>query len=112
VKKLLFDIKKFNEDRGWHHYHTPKNIAISLAMEAAEILEIFQWTKNTHKIPQKNLESLEDEMADTYYWLLMLSDKSGIDLNKALKKKMKQNHKKYPVEKIKKGVWKKYTEIK
>jgi NTP pyrophosphatase (non-canonical NTP hydrolase) len=108
--KLLDEIIKFNEDRDWRHYHLAKNLAISLVLEATEILEIFQWTKD-HKVPEDKKKQLEEEVADAYYWILLIAHDNGIDLNKALRKKMKQNAKKYPVEKIK-GTWKKYSEIK
>ena len=109
MNKLLKRILDFRKKRDWEQFHQPKNLAISLSLEAAEVLELFQWTKDGN-LPKDKKEALEKELADVYYWLLLLSHDLKIDLDKALEKKMKENDKKYPVTKAK-GTSKKYTEL-
>lgn len=105
LKKIL----QFQKERDWKQYHLPKNLAISLALESAEILEIFQWTKDNN-LPTDKKEQLAEEIADAYYYLLLLAHETGIDVQKAFQNKMKINEKKYPVNKSK-GSAKKYTEL-
>ena len=109
MNKLLKRILDFRKKRDWEQFHQPKNLAISLSLEAAEVLELFQWTKDGN-LPKDKREALEKELADVYYWLLLLSHDLKIDLDKALEKKMEENDKKYPVKKAK-GTSKKYTEL-
>ncbi len=109
MKSLLQKILDFRKKRDWEQFHQPKNLAISLSLEAAEVLELFQWTKDGN-LPKDKREALEKELADVYYWLLLLSHDLKIDLDKALEKKMEENDKKYPVKKAK-GTSKKYTEL-
>ena len=106
LKKIL----KFQKERDWKQFHSPKNLALSLSIEAAEILEIFQWTKDNN-LPKDKKEKLSEELADVYYYLLLLSHEAGIDLEKAFKSKMEINERKYPVDKAK-GNSKKYNELK
>lgn len=109
-KKLLNLILKFRKDRDWEQFHSPKNLAISLSIEANEILELFQWSKD-NQLPKEKKKYLEGELADVYYYLLLIAHDMNIDLDKALRKKMKENEKRYPIERSK-GSSKKYTEIK
>lgn len=106
---LVARIKKFCDDRDWSQFHDPKNLAISLQLEASEVLELFQWTKDNQVKPEKEAE-LADELADVLYWLIMLSNHYRIDLAEALDRKMDKNEAKYPVEKAK-GSSAKYTEL-
>jgi len=102
-------IKEFIKERDWEQFHDPKNLAISLNLESAEILELFQWTKN-NEINNNRIDDLSDEIADVYYWLLLLADHYEIDIEKALREKIKKNNKKYPIEKSK-GNSDKYSEL-
>lgn len=104
------EILRFQKKRDWKQFHLPKNLAISLAMEASEVLEIFQWTKDNN-LPKEKRQQLEEEIADVYYYLLLLAHETNIDINKAFKAKMAKNAKKYPINKSK-GSSKKYTELK
>ena len=105
-------IARFARERDWEQFHTPKNLAVGVAVEAAEILEIFQWLTDEQSrrlgAPQK--EHLADELADTYIYLLKLAEAFGIDLVEAARRKLVKNAKKYPVEKSK-GSAKKYDEL-
>lgn len=107
--KLNERIKKFCEDRDWSQFHDPKNLAISLQLEAAEVLELFQWTKD-NKVKEGKEEDVCDELADVLYWVMMLANHYDIDLLEALQNKMSKNELKYPIEKVK-GKSSKYTEI-
>lgn len=102
-------IKAFCEARDWSQFHDPKNLAISLQLEASEVLELFQWTKDNQMKPGKDSE-MADELADVLYWLTMLANHYGIDILEALNKKMDKNEVKYPIEKAK-GTSAKYSEL-
>ncbi len=99
-KANLARILKFRHARDWEQFHTSKNLAISLALEASEVLELFQWSKS-HGLPDAKRPELGEELADVYYWLLLLAHENGIDLDKAFLEKMEKNAKKYPVSKSK-----------
>lgn len=113
VKKLTSKILAFRNARNWAQFHNPKDVAISLSLEAAELLEHFQW-KNPKEIKayiKTNKSEISDELADVLYWVLLLSHDLGIDALAALDAKLKKNALKYPVEKAK-GRHTKYTELK
>lgn len=112
IKSLTAKIIKFREERDWEQFHKPKDLALSLTLEAAEVLEHFQWKSNEEieKYIKTNKDDIGEELADVFYWILLLSYDLKIDLIKTFNKKMKQNAKKYPVEKVK-GSKKKYTEL-
>jgi len=106
-------IVNFREERDWSQFHTPKDLAISISIEASELLECFQW-KN-EKAVKEYLDSeksteIDEEMADVLIYLIGLSDILGVDLIKAANDKLDKNAKKYPTEKAK-GNAKKYTEF-
>ena len=102
-------IRLFCEAREWSQFHDPKNLAISLQLEASEVLELFQWTKD-NQIKSGKDENIKDELADVLYWLIMLANHYKIDLADALEKKMDKNEEKYPIDKAK-GKSDKYTEL-
>lgn len=108
-KELVQRIKDFCDARDWSQFHDPKNLAISLQLEAAEVLELFQWTKDNQMKPGKD-EDMADELADVLYWLIMLANHYEIDLTAALDRKMDKNEAKYPIEKAR-GTSAKYTEL-
>ena len=109
MKQAIELILRFQAERDWKQYHSPKNLAISLALESSEILELFQWTKD-NSLPEDKRALLEEEIADVYYYLLLLAHETGVDITKAFNKKMKINAEKYPVSKSK-GLSNKYTEL-
>jgi dCTP diphosphatase len=103
IKKMTARIKKFRDARDWKQFHHPKDLAISLALEAAEVIEHFQW-KNGPELEaylKVSKKEIGDELADVLYWVLLLSDDLGIDVVKAFDRKMDENKKKYPVSKAK-----------
>lgn len=110
LKDLQQKIIAFRDARNWRQFHTPKDLAISLTLEAGELLENFQW-KTSEEAVQANFEHIKDELADVVIYALLLSHELGIDLEEAIINKMEKNEKKYPIEKAF-GSKKKYDELK
>tara|TARA_R110000787_G_scaffold132412_3_gene244620 strand:+ start:2141 stop:2491 length:351 start_codon:yes stop_codon:yes gene_type:complete len=109
---LLKQLIEFRRERDWEQFHNPKDIAISLSIEAAELLEWFQWRDKTEikqMLETDKREALEDEIADVAVYLSYLCYDLNIDLEQAIKRKMDKNAVKYPVEKVK-GRADKYNE--
>jgi dCTP diphosphatase len=105
----LQKILRFQKQRNWEQFHSPKNLAISLALESSEVLELFQWSPD-NSLPLNVDKKLADELADVYYYLLLLAHTAKIDLHKAFASKMISNARKYTVEKSR-GKSTKYTEL-
>ncbi|OGW78773.1 MAG: nucleotide pyrophosphohydrolase [Omnitrophica bacterium RIFCSPHIGHO2_02_FULL_46_20] len=103
IEYILEKIKKFRDDRDWMQFHDPKNMAVSIMIEAAELLEHFQWkTKDeVQEYIKANKEEISDEIADIAMYLFELANNLGIDLVQAMDKKLKKNETKYPIEKAK-----------
>ena len=98
-------IRKFTEDRDWDQFHSPANLAKSIVIEAAELLECFQWSDDKY-----DLQHVKEELADVIVYSQNLLDKLGLDADDIVNMKMSQNEEKYPVEKAK-GKSDKYTEL-
>ena len=113
IKRLTDKIKKFRDERDWLQFHNHKDMALSLMLEAAELLEHFQWKSikevEAHARTHKN--QLADELADISMYLFEMADNMGIDLAQAMEKKLIKNAKKYPVHKAK-GKHTKYNKLK
>ncbi len=112
LRKLQEMVVAFRDARDWKQFHNNKDLAISLVLEATEVLEHFQW-KNVEEMQihvDKNKEAVSDELADVLYWVLLLANDLEIDISKAFKNKMVKNNEKYAVDKSK-GNHKKYTEL-
>ncbi|MCC7432615.1 nucleotide pyrophosphohydrolase [Candidatus Peregrinibacteria bacterium] len=112
IKELTKEIIAFRNARDWKQFHNPKDLALSLVLEAAEVLEHFQW-KNTQEIDKYIIDKKDDigeELADVFYWVLLMSNDLNIDILEALEKKLKKNADKYPVEKAK-GKHLKYNKL-
>jgi dCTP diphosphatase len=92
LKSLL---RQFNEERDWDQFHSPDNLAKSVAIEAGELLECFQWD------PSYDKHDVADEIADIMMYCIMLADKTGIDLDAEILRKLEENKRKYPVDKCK-----------
>src|SRR2546421_6481555 len=112
IERLRRDLRRFAADRDWEQFHTPKNLAIALSVEAGELLEHFQWltADQSEKLSASLLVLVRQELADVFLYLLRLSDRLGVDLVAAAFEKIELNAKKYPVELVK-GTAKKYTEL-
>jgi dCTP diphosphatase len=102
-QKLKEDIATFVADRDWTQFHAPKNLAMALSVEVAEVVEIFQWltTDQSHQPTTFDLDHLEEEIGDVMIYLTMLSEKFSIDPIAAAQKKMQSNIVRYPVNKHK-----------
>ena len=89
-------IRKFTDDRDWNQFHTPENLAKSIVIEAAELLECFQWSDSDY-----DLQHVKEELADVLMYTQDLLDKLGLDADEIVNMKMEQNERKYPIEKAK-----------
>ena len=110
--KLRDELRQFASDRDWEQFHTPKNLAIALSVEAAELLEHFQWLtpEESQHLPAEKSNAIRLEIADVLLYLVRLADRLGIDLAASAFDKVAINAKKYPVA-LSKGSSKKYTEL-
>lgn len=109
---VLQRLIEFRKERDWEQFHTPKDLAISLSIEAAELLEWFQWRTNDEIKAQLQTDkriALEDELADVAVYLSYLCYDLGIDLNQAITNKVAKNAEKYPINKVR-GRADKYNE--
>ena len=104
-EKTIERIRKFTEDRDWDQFHSPANLAKSIVIEAAELLECFQWSDTEY-----NLQHIKEELADVLVYTQNLLDKLELDADEIVNMKMKQNEAEYPVDKAK-GNAVKYTEL-
>jgi dCTP diphosphatase len=112
VEKILRKIREFRDKRDWMQFHDPKNMAISIVLESAELLEHFQWkdAAEVERHVQEQKDDISDEIADIAMYLLELADNLGINLLDAMEKKLIKNEHKYPVEKSR-GVATKYNKL-
>jgi len=112
LKSLTKRIIAFRDAREWKQFHNPKDVALSLVLEAGEVMEHFQW-KNTEEM-QKHLkeakEEIGEELADVLYWVLLIGHDFKIDVMEALDKKITKNEQKYPIDKSK-GKHTKYNKL-
>jgi NTP pyrophosphatase (non-canonical NTP hydrolase) len=106
---LLDKLIQFRDERDWAQFHTTKNLAVSISLEAAELLEHFQWTTEDQDLSQEKVDSLSEEIADILIYLLLISHRLGIDPIEAAYKKIQKNKEKYPAEMVS-GKSYKYTE--
>ncbi len=104
-KETIERIRKFSEDRDWDQFHAPSNLAKSIVIEAAELLECFQWSDAEYDV-----EHVKEELADVIVYCQNMLDKLGLDADEIVIAKMSQNEAKYPVEKAK-GSAAKYTQL-
>ena len=108
-KETVDDCMSFVEERNWKQFHNPKDLALSLSLEASELLELFQW-KTSEEAVEKNRDKMKDELADVIVYALDFADVLGFDLNEIISDKMKKNREKYPIEKARNSN-KKYDEL-
>lgn len=103
-------ILQFRDDRNWKQFHNPKDLAISISLEAAELLEVFQWSGEDVKCTEK-MDKIKEELADVAIYCVLMADVCGLDLDKIVHYKMKRNNEKYPVE-LAKDSKEKYNQLK
>ncbi len=112
IDELVKRIIAFRDARDWKQFHNPKDLALSLVLEATEVMEHFQWKNNKemkkYVIEKKN--EIGEELADVLYWVLLMSHDLKIDVLDALEKKIQKNKEKYPIDKAK-GKHTKYNKL-
>jgi dCTP diphosphatase len=112
LQHLRDALRQFADERDWDQFHSPKNLAIALSVEAAELLENFQWGSDADcvRLAPDRLAKVRQELADVLLYLIRLADKLEIDLADAAREKIKLNADKYPADKAR-GTSKKYTDL-
>ena len=102
--KVAKGIREFNKQMDWDQFHTPENLAKSISIEAAELLECFQWNN------EYDINEVKEELADVYSYVLMMAEEVGVDLEEITLEKLEKTKAKYPVEKFK-GISTKYNKL-
>ncbi len=112
ITQLTKKVIDFRDARDWKQFHNPKDVALSLVLEAGEVMEHFQWKskEEIEKYIKTNKTEVGEELADVLYWVLLMSHDLKIDVLEALEKKILKNEEKYPVEKSK-GRHTKYNKL-
>lgn len=108
-EETLKEIIKFRNDRDWKQYHNPKDLAISLSLEASELLENFQWSTSEESV-SKRLTQMKEELADVLIYAVLFAESTGLDMDQIIMDKLAINQKKYPADKAF-GKKEKYTEL-
>ena len=106
IKEIIETLVKFRNERDWEQFHNPKDLAIAISIESAELLELFLWKK----AEDANAEKVKEELADIFSYAFLLAEKYGFDVKEIVLDKIKINGEKYPVDKAK-GTAKKYDEL-
>ena len=102
-------VLKFRDDRNWKQFHNPKDLAISISLEASELLEVFQWSADDLFCAGKT-DKIKEELADVLNYCILMADACGLDMDEIIQAKVKRNSEKYPVE-LAFGNKAKYTEL-
>lgn len=102
-------VKQFREERDWRQFHNEKDLAISISLEASELLELFQW-KNSEEVTETKLERIKEELADVLIYSYMMADNLNLDIETIIREKLIKNNEKYPINKSK-GNKSKYTDL-
>lgn len=108
-KETVNEINRFRDERNWRQFHNPKDLAISISLEASELLELFQW-KTNEEVVEAKADALKEELADVLIYCSMLADDLGLDMDTIVMEKLKKNAAKYPVEKSRDNK-RKYNEL-
>ena len=110
IKALQKEITDFRDERDWKQFHNPKDLAISISLEAAELLEVFQWSGEDVEVPEK-IDKVKEELADVINYSFLLADRLDLDVEQIVLDKIARNREKYPAE-LAYGSSAKYTELK
>ena len=102
LEQIKNRLREFASERDWDQFHSPKNLSMALIVEAAELVEHFQWLTEdqSQTLPAEKLAEVEQEIADIQIYLIRLADKLGVDMEKAVNAKIELNAKKYPADKV------------
>ena len=109
TQETIDQVLKFRDDRNWKQFHNPKDLALSICLEAAELLEVFQWSGSDTACESKK-DKIREELADVLNYCILMADVCGLDMDEIVQEKIKRNDAKYPVEKAKDSA-KKYDEL-
>ena len=109
TEETINEILKFRDERDWKQFHNPKDLAISISLEAAELLEAFQWSGSDVSGEAKK-DKIKEELADVFIYCVHMADACDLDIDQIVQEKLKKNNEKYPVEKAK-GKSEKYSEL-
>ena len=110
TEETIRQILAFRDKRDWKQFHNPKDLAISICLEAAELLEVFQWSAEDVNCTEKT-DKIKEELADVLIYCVMMADTCGLDLDEIVRENMRKNGEKYPVE-LSRGSKEKYDELK
>lgn len=109
TQETINQVLKFRDDRNWKQFHNPKDLAISISLEAAELLEVFQWS-GPDTVCEGKKDKIREELADVLIYCTMMADACGLDMDGIVRGKLQRNNEKYPVEKARNSA-KKYDEL-
>lgn len=109
-QETIDQVLKFRDDRNWRQFHNPKDLAISISLEASELLEVFQWSAEDVRCEDK-MDRIREELADVLNYCILMADACGLDLDEIIQEKVRKNAEKYPVDQAF-GSKEKYTELK
>lgn len=98
TKETIEQVLKFRDERNWKQFHNPKDLAISICLEAAELLEVFQWSGDDVWCEEKK-DKIREELADVLNYCILMADTCGLDMDEIIQEKVRKNAEKYPVEK-------------
>jgi dCTP diphosphatase len=99
MEELLDVLRKFRDERDWAKFHTPKDLAVSVSVEAGELLELFQWRFDGHNVSELNVSHVADEASDVLIYTLLLFDRLGLDPKAEVMAKIAKNAERFPVDK-------------
>ena len=109
TQETINQVLKFRDDRNWRQFHNPKDLALSISLEAAELLEVFQWS-GVDTVCESKKDKIKEELADVLNYCILMADVCGLDMDEIVQEKIKKNNEKYPVEKARDSA-KKYDEL-
>ncbi len=109
TQNTIDQVLKFRDDRNWKQFHNPKDLALSICLEAAELLEIFQWS-GSDTVCEGKKDKIREELADVLNYCILMADVCDLDMDEIVQEKIKRNNQKYPVDKAKDSA-KKYDEL-
>jgi len=109
TQETINQVLKFRDDRNWRQFHNPKDLALSISLEAAELLEVFQWS-GTDTVCESKKDKIKEELADVLNYCILMADVCELDMDEIIQEKIKKNNEKYPVEKAR-NTAKKYNNL-
>ncbi len=109
TRETINEVLKFRDDRNWKQFHNPKDLAISISLESAELLEVFQWS-GADILCEEKIDKIKEELADVINYCILMADVCSLDMDEIVREKIKRNNEKYPIEKAKDSA-KKYNEL-